>query len=372
MLLNSVCRAADPAPPYVPAANYTPSRDLSGFFAKLASNQPVIVMGIGGSVTEGHSWAAMSTEWLQKQYPGKQIQYVDGAYGGTPPWQTVFRLRRDILPVHPDLVFIEYAVNSYAPQERCYLAEDGIIQQLLRQPQHPDLVFVYVGNDKGERDLEAVQPVARHYGFPEVDPRAYLQKKFDAGELKWGDFAVDAIHPNQRGHAIYAEAVTAFLAQQAAAARPQPATPPVPPPFRGAEFTTATLLPIAAAQASPEWKATTCPDAWIGRFFDEMYETSQPGATLTVTANTTALGVYLLQTTDSGQLEWSVDGGPPQTQNLWMGWLNQGSFYARVFLFAEHLPRGQHTLKLKVLPKSPESTGNVVRIGGFCVTNPLP
>jgi hypothetical protein len=36
-------------------------------------------MGIGGSVTEGHSWAAMSAEWLQRQYPGKQIFYVDGA-----------------------------------------------------------------------------------------------------------------------------------------------------------------------------------------------------------------------------------------------------------------------------------------------------
>ena len=82
---------------YKPDPNYIPSRNLSRFFAKIRSGQPVVVMGIGGSVTEGHSWAAMSAEWLQKQYPGKQIFYVDGAYGGTAPWQTVFRMRRDIL-----------------------------------------------------------------------------------------------------------------------------------------------------------------------------------------------------------------------------------------------------------------------------------
>jgi hypothetical protein len=67
------------AEPYKPDPRYVPSRDLSRFFAKIKAGQPVVVMGIGGSVTEGHSWAAMSAEWLQRQYPGKQIFYVDGA-----------------------------------------------------------------------------------------------------------------------------------------------------------------------------------------------------------------------------------------------------------------------------------------------------
>ena len=45
---------------YKPAPNYVPTHNLSRFFAKIRSGQPVVVMGIGGSVTEGHSWAAMS------------------------------------------------------------------------------------------------------------------------------------------------------------------------------------------------------------------------------------------------------------------------------------------------------------------------
>jgi len=366
-----VCAAATgaSAADYKPAPDYLPSRNLSRFFAKVKAGQPVVVMGIGGSVTEGHSWAAMSAEWLQKQYPGRQIFYVDGAYGGTPPWQTVFRMRRDILPHKPDLVFIEYAVNSYQDNERNWLAEDGLVRQLLQQPQRPEIVFVYVGNEQGARDLEKVQPVARHYGFPEVDVRAHLQKKIDAQEVTWKDVAGDAIHPNQRGHAIYAEAVTALLAQQAPLADQPAPVPPLPPPFFGAEFTTATLLPIAAAQASPEWRAVP-PAGWTGKFLDEMYETDGPGATLTVTANTTVIGLYLIQTTDSGRIAWSIDGGPEQTMDLWAGWLGKGGLYVRNFLLATGLPRKDHVLKLTVLPKSEKSEGNFIRLGSFCVTNP--
>ena len=370
-ILVSATAAVDAAEEYKPDPNYAPRRNLSRFFAKIQAGQPVVVMGIGGSVTEGHSWAAMSAEWLQKQYPGKSITYVDGAYGGTPPWQTVFRLRRDILPHKPDLVFIEYAVNSYLDNPRNWLAEDGIVQQLLRQPQQPEIVFVYVGNDKGDRDLEKVQPVARHYGFLEVDVRTHLQKKIDAAEFTWKDIAGDAIHPNQRGHAIYAEAVTALLGQQALLADKPTPPAPVPPPMFGDEFTTATLLPIAAAQASAEWRAVP-PAGWTGKFLDEMYETEHPGATMAITANTTTFGVYLLQTTDSGAVAWSIDGGPEQRLDLWAGWLGKGGLYVRNFLLATGLPRGDHVLKIKVLPKSEKSEGNHVRIGGFCVTNPKP
>jgi hypothetical protein len=246
-----------------------------------------------------------------------------------------------------------------------------MIQQLLRQPQQPDIVFAYVGNDKGERDLQKVQPVARHYGFPEVDVRAHLQQRIDAGEVGWTDIAGDAIHPNQQGHAIYAEAVIALLKEQAALADKPTPVPPLPAPFFGDEFTTATLIPIAGAQASAEWRAAP-PPGWTGRFLDEMLETDQPGATMAITANTTALGVYLIQTTDSGQLAWSIDGGPEQTLDLWAPWLGKGGLYVRNFLFATGLPCADHTLKVKVLPKSEKSEGNWVRIGGFCVTNPKP
>lgn len=327
-------------------------------------------MGIGGSVTEGHSWAAISAEWLQKEYPGRQIRYVDGAWGGRGPDMTVFRFRRDHLPHHPDLVFIEYTVNCYGSKEETFKALDGMVQQLLRQPQKPEIVFVYVGNEKGERGLEKVQPLARYYGFIETDPRAYLQKKLDAGELTWKDFAGDQIHPNQKGHAIYAEPVIAMLKRQAeSAAKPTPA-PPVPAPFFSGDWTTALIVPIAAAQPDKDWKAVA--PNYYGGALDEIYESDKIGATMTFTANTTCLGAYVVMTTDSGVLGWSIDGGKPNENNMTHQYVRTNDWWIQNVMFDKELPPGEHTLKLTVKPKSAISSGNFVRIAGFCVTNPKP
>ncbi len=55
---------------YQPDAHYKPSRNLARFFAKIAAGQPVVVMGIGGSVTEGHSWAAIERRVVEKTVSG--------------------------------------------------------------------------------------------------------------------------------------------------------------------------------------------------------------------------------------------------------------------------------------------------------------
>jgi len=363
--------AADPAKEeYKPDPDYRPTRDLSQFFAKLKAGRPVTVMGIGGSVTEGHSWAAMSAEWLQKEYPGKQIKYVDGAWGGRGPDMTVFRFRRDHLPLKPDLVFIEYTVNCYGTAQETFKALDGMVQQLLRQPQKPEIVFVYVGNEKGERGLEKVQPLARYYGFLEVDPRTYLQEKLDKGELTWKDFARDQIHPNQSGHAIYAEPLIALFKQQASRADTPTPVPPVPPAFFSDEYTTALLLPIAAVQTDPHWKAIAPRE--YGGALDELLESDHVGATLTVKANTTCFGAYVVMTTDSGILGWSIDGGPVSEKNMTHQYVHTGDWWIQNVTFVDGLPPGEHTLTLTVRPKSETSTGNFVRIAGICVTNPRP
>jgi lysophospholipase L1-like esterase len=350
---------------------YKPTRDLSQFFAKVKAGRSVTVMGIGGSVTEGHSWAAMSAEWLQKQYPNTHIHYVDGAFGGTGPDAVVFRFRRDILPHHPDLVFIEYTVNSYAKHDINFKALDGMVLQLLRQWQKPDIVFVYVGNDKGERDLSKVQPLARHYGFQEVDPRKHLQTLIDAGKVRWQDIARDRIHPNEKGHAIYAEPLIQLLKQQAALAdRPTP-VPPVPPPYASEEWAHAALVPVVAAHYGNQWKAVK-PSPWGERFWDEMIESDQVGATVTFTANSTTIGAYLLIANDCGNIAWSIDGGK-ETELMLANWGTvQGGMWASNSIFASDLPAGEHTLKITVKPKWEKSTGNFVRIGGFCVANPKP
>ena len=391
----SLCRGAETnPPPYQIDPNYKPTRDLSQFFAKVKAGRPVTVMSLGGSVTEGHSWCAFATEWLQKEYPNHQIRYVDGALGGRGPDLTAFRFRREHLPQHPDLVFIEYVVNSYPPKPENYKALDGMVQQLLRQWQKPDIVFVYV-NAKGGPSvlpkatpggsprpwawwtgtndvaaLEKVQPLARYYGFQEVDVRTYAQGQFDDGKLTWDEFARDPIHPTQRGHAIYAEPVIELLKQQAALADHPTPVPPVPAAYGSDEWTTATVLPISAAHFGPEWKVVA-PLPQVAPFMDELLETDQTGAVVTVTARTTTFGVYRVATDDGGRVAWSIDGGKEAEFNLSTHGTN-GNVWFDNRIFQSGLPPGEHTLTLRVCPKVEPLRGTMVRIGGFCVTNPKP
>ena len=50
----------------------------------------------------------------------------------------------------------------------------------------------------------------------------------------------------------------------------------------------------------------------------------------------------------------------------------EGGKWAINRIFASGLTPGEHTLKITVKPKWEKSTGNFVRIGGFCVANPKP
>ncbi len=372
-LLVSVHGAlATDLPPYDP--DWKPSRDLTRVFAKLRAGEPITVASIGGSVTvvtHQGSWASMATDWLREQFPDNDITHVDGALGGRGPGSSIWRFKEALLPAKPDLFFIEYAVNAYRTPEENYKALDAMVLQMLRTEDPPDIVFVYVGNEQWQPsegwESEKVQPVGRHYGFPEVLARAHLQSKLAAGDVKWEDVARDNIHPNAKGHAIYAEAVIDLLQDQMQLTGKPTPLPPIPPPFYSDEWTTAHLVPVAAAQTDGPWQRRQA--YGIGtQFFQEILESDQPGATLTLTANTTSFAIAVLPTPDSGSYAWSVDGGPQRTKKLRVERDLNGRVWTLVV--AEDLPPGEHTLTIMVLPPQDGIEGNWVRVGAFGVTSP--
>ena len=90
---------------------------------------------------------------------------------------------------------------------------------------------------------------------------------------------------------------------------------------------------------------------------------------MTVTAYTTTFGVMAAMMGDSGKLGWSIDGGKEQEVNFCNNYVLKGGAWVRNIVFAQDLPPGEHTLKLTIKPKWDQATGNMIRIGGFCVTN---
>ena len=78
----------------------------------------------------------------------------------------------------------------------------------VRPPQRPS------GSVQG-RQLPPVirwhEKVAEHYGIPSVNMGQFVARKILAGELTFEAFSKDGIHPTDRGHAFYAEAIKPLI-----------------------------------------------------------------------------------------------------------------------------------------------------------------
>jgi len=106
--------AAPAAPAYrqVEAQEVRARGGIGHTMAKINAGQEVTVAYLGGSITAMNGWRNKTTEWLRATYPRASFKEVHAAIGGTGSDLGVFRLGRDVLAHHPDLLFVEFATND--------------------------------------------------------------------------------------------------------------------------------------------------------------------------------------------------------------------------------------------------------------------
>ncbi|MEM6831849.1 MAG: SGNH/GDSL hydrolase family protein, partial [Bacteroidota bacterium] len=149
---------------------------LPNFFRKLASKKEVKVAYLGGSITKANGWRTKSFEWLEKQYPQVTFKQINAAIGGTNSDFGACRLDEYVLQYQPDLLFVEYRVNSGGNKpER---AIEGIVRRTKAANPETDICFVYT---LGEWMIETLaqgkqtwygtkmERIANHYGIPSID-----------------------------------------------------------------------------------------------------------------------------------------------------------------------------------------------------------
>ena len=117
---------------------------LAYTYKKLTQDKQLNVVYFGGSITNGYgssdkdtkSWRALSGIWLKKHFPQAQINTVNSAIGESGTYLGAYRLERDVLSQHPDLLFIEYAVNDLthgASRETAAMQLESIIREVKAQ-----------------------------------------------------------------------------------------------------------------------------------------------------------------------------------------------------------------------------------------------
>ena len=94
-----------------------------------------------------------------------------------------------------------------------------------------------------------------------------------------------------------------------------------------------------------------------------------PGASLAFRFQGSTIGVLAPAGPDAGQIEFSVDGRPYQTVDLFTRW-SRGLHLPWSYVLASGLEAGDHLLRLRVAATRHDSSrGNAVRIAYF-LTNP--
>jgi lysophospholipase L1-like esterase len=349
-------------------------------FMMLKKEHKLTIGYFGGSITEGAGasnpdktcWRALTTAWFREQYPQAQITEVNAAIGGTGSDLGAFRIEQDLLSKHPDLVFVEFAVNDGgADPVRAARSMEGIIRHIWRSNPKTDIIFVYTTTeslaqayDKGEipAAIQTEQKIADYYGIPTINMGYALWKKLHDTGADWKTLTIDTVHPNDEGYRIYTDVLINYLKLHQS---DKPAKPHIrlPAPMTHNPFENGKLVDAWSADA-PGWLKET--ESLTGRYPHRL-SSNTPGSALTYDFEGSVIGLYWLMGPDSGDIEWSIDSGETHRASSWDIFALQYN-RANYAILADNLAPGKHQLHIKVLSeKNNQSKGTWIRIGAFLV-----
>ena len=358
---------------------------LGELAAKAAAGDEICIVTLGGSITQkadGHS--RMIPDWFQQRFPGAKVKSHNAGLSSTCSHSGAFRLRKHVLDRKPDLLVVEFSVNddqdARHPYDEAVKGMEGIVRHA-HSDNVPVLMILFVNDHllkaaqsgKAASSVRAHLAVADHYGVPTVNVPQALARAIEEGRMDWK--AYGGVHPNRDGYRFVCDYVNQAAAQLLK--RPARIRTILPSRLKMTSFVGGAWREPAGATYSPGWQVGKADRRLLvaGGFRKDyqsypMAVASEPGASLTLDFEGTAVGAFLLAGPDAGQVEVRVDGGKPRIVDLYHDPYSRGLHYPRTRIFADGLERGRHTLSLKVLSSHhPKSKGTACALLYFAVND---
>ena len=329
-------------------------------FAKARRGEPITLGMIGGSITCGaiasspdRSYVASVLAWWRARFPQSKTRLVNAGLSGTGSLLGAFRVQRDLLQAEPDVVIVEFAVNDAWVDGAAY---EGLLRQILARPNAPAVVLLFMMYESGGGDQEMQSKVGAHYHLPMVSVRDALWPDIAAGRIRWHDYFVDNVHPNDAGHAFAARCVTALLdaTGTAEAAYGRHPLDPLPTPLHSDAF------------QFVEWRedATLAParnDGWTSIRDDNgksiWAATSASGRIAFDWFGTGIVAQLALPPNDQGRVRFWIDDAPSLT-------LDASAVIKRnIVVVAEGLARGRHRIAIERVDPPTGADRENVRFG---------
>jgi lysophospholipase L1-like esterase len=340
---------------------------LQHALAKARRGEPVTVAVIGGSITAGarassyeNNYGGVLTKWWRQAFPKAKVELVNAGIGATGSNYGALRAQRDLLARRPDFVVVEYGVNDPNNQASAETLE-GLLRQVLKQPNRPAVVLLFMMNRGGGNAQEWHGKVGRHYGLPMLSFRDALWPEIQAGRIKWDEVEADMVHPNDRGHAYAARFITDLLASfltNLPADDRLPPIKPLPPPLLGDLFEHVALLEADTLKPVKN-------DGWVFDAKACCWKSDRPGSRIEFEID----GRVILMMDwhirgPMGKAKVQVDDRPAGVRDAWFDQTWGG--YRQTSELARDLARGKHLVIFEILAeRNPESTGHEYRIMGL-------
>lgn len=301
---------------------------LPNFFHKAATGKPVTIGYIGGSITQAvYGYRTHSARYIQSLYPDVPMKAINAGISGTGTDLGACRLHEQLLQYHPDIIFVEFAVNG-AYRE----GMEGIIRQIWEFDPAIDICLLYTihheqhaiyTSGKVPDNVRGLEELADYYGIPSIHLGVQPALLVQEGKLVWRSdsktipgkilFSNDGAHPLPEGGELYAGAIARSMLTLQKNARPRKHV--LPAPLLNDNWENARMYaPAELAAFSSGWSRIIPTDsAWLKQFapwFPYIMKAEQPGESFTFRFKGNMFGFFDIGGPEVGQLTVEVDGKP--------------------------------------------------------------
>lgn len=392
-----------------------PSPSFAGFAQRATAGEPLNVVFFGASLTWGAnatdpqltSYRARVARQMEEAYPQAHFTFWDSAIGGTGSQLGVFRLERDVLRHHPDLVFLDFSANDdiYNDTPEQLASYESLIRRIVTEGHAPVVQMILpFGDNIQAADFDRMKRRTAHIEIA----KAYDTAVGDAIQLavervRSGTTTIDQLwshdwgHPGDAGYQLFADA--AWAAYQDGVKRELVCATPASMLHAGTYLTNARVRLSSLGQLPPGWRrgapnlTSAFYDMLMSRWLDDEVIASnrvasknaegkttlapQAVASLQVKFRGTMVMLFGESTLKSGKYRAIIDGKPvaplPLKEQGHPAVYDSGSLSLRsngnthyVQILAETLDAGVDHL-LVIEPLFPPDQERELRIESICV-----
>lgn len=225
LLLTASCASLPEAPPAT-TASAAPGTYLANVCTELVKSWPtnriVNIVCHGHSVPAGYfrtpevrtfdAYPYLLHRGLSDRFPHAVINVVVTAIGGENSESGAKRFNRDVLPLRPDVVTIDYALNDrsigLARSEKAWreMIEMALVHKvkvILLTPTADLSAHLDNPGDPLNQHAEQIRRLAREYHVGLADSLAQFQQAVQSG-VNLRDLMAQGNHPNRKGHELVA------------------------------------------------------------------------------------------------------------------------------------------------------------------------